>query len=115
MSVYFSMHLDDFKEKIIYDNECPSFFVSTTENVINPKLRVFPNPTSSFSIIEFDDNLFNIEEYLVRIYSSSGILKREQKLTRKIDFSNYPSGIYYIIIFDPNGVLIERKRLVVIE
>lgn len=54
--------------------------------------------------IVFKERLLNS---IVRIYNSSGILVTERKVTEssnRIDFSNLPTGIYFVHIIDVSGV-----------
>ena len=111
----FSIHLDEFKERIFKDLECPSFFVSTKEEVSKERFEVFPNPTRSIAYVHLLNNDFREEDYLIRIYTSTGVLFRQQNLTNMIDMSNLPNGIYYLVVINPEGSLIGRKRVVVVE
>lgn len=77
----------------ITDGECG---IVNTKETINSNYKIYPNPFSKFFEIE---NLNTLDEITIfnslgkPIYGSKKISKHE-----KIDFSNYPNGIYLIIV-----------------
>jgi uncharacterized protein (DUF1501 family) len=78
--------------------------------ITSARLKVYPNPTTSFSTVEF---MVSEEEHIqVSLYDSSG--NQLKILTNKvlaagrqqlsIDLSSYPSGYYFVrIVSDKNG------------
>ena len=92
----------DANSKFVADlADCRSAVLST-EEFLQKDVNVFPNPVSNFLTIE------STKEFdFVEIYNAIGkrILKTSSK---KIDFSNYTSGIYMMRIVAENKVLTKK-------
>ncbi len=69
-------------------------------------IKVYPNPTNG--LIYIDSNAI-IDKVI--LYNESGIplFKREPKHKTGLNISNYPCGIYYLLIIDSNNSSIVRK------
>ncbi|HEA29747.1 MAG TPA: T9SS type A sorting domain-containing protein [Leeuwenhoekiella sp.] len=71
----------------------------STENSNRPEIYVYPNPTENLLNINFESSIFNkinldIYDILGNEIFSSVINKNE----KNIDFSKYPTGIYFLKI-----------------
>jgi hypothetical protein len=83
------------------DNDCAFISTATQELPSFGTFRLSPNPTIDFLYLEIEQ--WN-EVQELRIFSTSGKLmwKTEQK-SEKIDVQSFPTGIYFLQIFDQNG------------
>ena len=82
--------------------DCRSNVLSTEDAFLQKEINVFPNPVTHFLTIESTKEFDYIE-----VYNSIG--KRIIKtVERKIDFSNYNSGIYFLKIIADNKVLTKK-------
>ncbi|MFZ5554982.1 MAG: T9SS type A sorting domain-containing protein [Bacteroidota bacterium] len=81
-----------------------------TENLIMPRVNVYPNPSNGAFSLESDENILSVE-----IYSTDGskILANEGESNfMRFDLSAQPAGIYLVKTRTIHSVL---KRLVVVE
>ena len=83
--------------------------------ILNLKLKVYPNPSSEFIIVEIDDHIA-LSNFKFEIVDISGILVYEMPLTQKIFSINAkdigPTGTYFIILRNIDGNQIENKTLI---
>ena len=92
------------------------FFPNFTDNLINvTQLFLHPNPTSSNATISIStDN--PIENTSIKLYDITGQFIQEIQFfkritsqeTRTFDVSNLSSGVYFIQMNSPNGVITKR-------
>ena len=78
--------------------------------VINPNIKVYPNPTSGKFTIQ-NINYNNSTNNLLSIYSANGQLIYNQLMQGKnteINLENYSKGIYFVKILSDLGVAIEK-------
>lgn len=70
--------------------------------LLNNKIKIYPNPTSGLITIELEDNI-NSDYYL---YDVSGKLidKSEVLIKKTIDYSHLPNGIYFIKVLTNNNI-----------
>lgn len=99
---YLTNFSKDTKSNFVADlSDCRKSVLSTQE-FLNENVNVFPNPVTNFLTIES-----KIEFDSIEVYNTIG--KRILKTTaRKIDFSNYTSGIYMMRIIAENKVLFKK-------
>jgi hypothetical protein len=83
------------------DNDCAFISTATQELPSLGTLRLSPNPTIDFLYLEIEQ-WSEVQE--LRIFSTSGKLmwKTEQR-SEIIDVQSFPTGIYFLQIFDQNG------------
>ncbi len=83
-------------------------FTSNISNITNGNIRVYPNPTSKYLIIE--NNKYNIS--LIQLINSLGQIQISKKVANnyinKIDVSNLYNGVYLLRIETNNGSFTER-------
>lgn len=92
----------DANSKFVADTADCRKEILNTEDFLQKDVKVFPNPVTNFLTIESTKEFDSIE-----IYNTIG--KRILKTTaRKIDFSNYKSGIYMMRIIAENKVLTKK-------
>lgn len=71
--------------------------------------KVYPNPTSDFSLVEHQSGSFldmRVYDYIGRDISDKFMLSGCENSVCKMDFSGLPDGVYFIAIGE------EIKRLV---
>jgi hypothetical protein len=81
------------------------------EEVKLENFEIYPNPTSDYCVLKFDDSMFGVEYVL---YNSLGQLMSRHKVnssTSKLDLSGFADGIYYVK-FDGNAYKIVKSRQV---
>ncbi|MCF8297472.1 MAG: T9SS type A sorting domain-containing protein [Saprospiraceae bacterium] len=95
---------------IIKINPCDIF---VAENFNEPRIIVFPNPTTGKLNIRIENN--DIEEYKLCLYNSMGKLVycKELRMTKNItehliDLTLYPKGIYFVRFENRNFVNVEK-------
>jgi hypothetical protein len=100
-SVFYPEHSGTYAVKISNaDCSILSTCITIDENL---DLFIYPNPTLGDLFINKNDN----GEITARIYDAIGELINTELLKDKItplDFSNYPSGVYMIVLEDSNGL-----------
>lgn len=106
--------------------EVPAYSIGYFIFSYNPTLRmgenierfqIFPNPTSSFFVVEQTDiSAIDANELNVSIYNTVGVLVLQEKTEEgsRIDISNLPNGIYTVVINQFNEYQ-ESKTIVVVK
>ncbi len=88
-----------------FSNECNTFITTSTDEInTETTIMVFPNPTNSEVFFEINQTAFS-ENDIVSVFSSLGsqiYLSKINSSEAKIDLSNYPRGIYFVV-FTVNG------------
>lgn len=83
------------------------------ESTINNSMRIYPNPFSQQTVIEFKDELNNSN---INIYNSTGLKVKEIRnvfgQSILIQRENLPSGIYYLVI-TKNGKMVGKNKVVI--
>lgn len=77
-----------------YSEAC-DFIVGIDENLLKTNLSLFPNPSNSFIEIKGD---FDYEKTYYKITNFQGQELKSGILTKKINISNFPTGIYLLTI-----------------
>lgn len=81
---------------------------SVNESSVNNSISIYPNPTSGkFQITSDELRITNVEIYNVygeKVYSTS-VIGRQSSV---IDISFVPSGIYFLKVKTPDGVVIKK-------
>lgn len=101
---------------INYSGFVPCELISTL-GIIEAKqhefdIQVFPNPTSSYLKIVFNDNKLQQKVESISIYSSKGVLELNlEKLKSEIDLSSFEKGMYWVKIKFPNSEV--TKKIVI--
>jgi len=100
------------------DLGCPQYTqVIDHEDLKNPQLQIYPNPSSNIVSIDFPLASFS-NSYQLHIYNSKG-QKIENKIStvlqahQEMDVRNSAVGLYLVQVVDRNGTLVDTKRLVV--
>ena len=91
-------------------------FTGTNNNTYNNIIKVFPNPTKDYIVIDLGDYYSKISDYSIQIINSSGqnIFKSKfNKKTIKIDIDDFAiNGLYFIRFIDNLNNLFDVKKLV---
>lgn len=77
-------------------------FTDQVEGLNDFEITIYPNPAKDILFLDFKD--VNPSELSFRIYTPSGqILYRANQLTREIDVSDFPIGLYFLEIENEQG------------
>lgn len=93
------------------DSSCPYIFRNTTpagitSAITNNGVNIYPNPFNDF--IDIDANAASI-----RLLDMTGRTIIQQDLRNKrVNTQNIPQGIYQLVLYDANGNILERKKVV---
>jgi len=77
------------------DEEVSEICLTSNEDLITPKLILYPNPIKDFLFLENTSD-YSIES--IRVYNSVGALVLQPHNTDSIDFREQPNGIYFMHI-----------------
>jgi hypothetical protein len=77
--------------------------VTSIENLLKEKVKLYPNPTANFLNIELPSNTYEIS-----IYGMDGSIHKQFGHSVKIDLSTYPDGVYFVFI-EGNYFSVVRK------
>jgi len=73
-------------------------------NVLGNNIKLYPNPTSNFTVVEFNDNAASHEVTLTDITGKTLRTYADQKYnTMRIDRDNLSDGIYFVSVRNSNG------------
>ncbi|MEL6721283.1 MAG: T9SS type A sorting domain-containing protein, partial [Bacteroidota bacterium] len=79
--------------------------ISNTQRLSEEDYLIYPNPTKGIVFIEANTSKNNLE-----LYASNG--KRLERLSffqqTKLELNHYPSGIYWIKLFNANGMIVKK-------
>ena len=83
---------------------------STNKQVINDKIKIYPNPFSDFITVDLDNS---ISDTIIMIYNIEGKLVQSAIIIKSgiINLQELDKGIYFIQIMDNNKVLSTQKIL----
>ncbi len=71
------------------------------------EIEIYPNPTDGRIIVKGLENVNSIEMYNVfglKVFSQRDVIQRQVT----VDFSNQPTGIYFLIVVDQNGTISKK-------
>lgn len=87
--------------------------LSVDKAIIN-ELKIYPNPTSNYVTIEFNDNYNTIEEILILNVLGQTVKKiiKPNSKKLKIDIENFVGGLYYIEISTADNLNITKKLII---
>ncbi|MEM6698970.1 MAG: T9SS type A sorting domain-containing protein, partial [Bacteroidota bacterium] len=79
--------------------------ISKTRQLTEADYRIYPNPTKGFVTIKM-----NAPQNEFELYNSSGKLLQGGNFTQQtnLDLSNYPSGMYWIRLFNGKGMIVKK-------
>ena len=80
-------------------------YVKTAITANAVKLKIYPNPTTSFVTVEADRNF----SYTLSSMSGAVIRKEENEASYIVDLSGYPAGIYLLNTSDGKTHKIVKK------
>ena len=89
----------------------PAQTVANRTAAIDPILRFFPNPATSFVNVDFQKSLE--KGYTVQVYNFMGKKVYEAKIATQrltIDLSDYTRGMYIYQLYDKAGKLVESGK-----
>jgi hypothetical protein len=99
-------------QKSSYIESCKLYYqnnLNISEKDVNPKIKLYPNPVSNMLHIDIKDK----SATEVSIYNAIGILVLKKNVEADkyiIDFTEYPSGLYYVTI--NNSDQLYRKKII---
>ncbi|MCP3927773.1 MAG: T9SS type A sorting domain-containing protein [Bacteroidetes bacterium] len=77
-------------------------------------IRIYPNPANGLINIELESD--RVDSFHCRIYNNLGQILHNQLILsnfeQQIDISSFPSGIYYLSIFNVEGNEISTKKII---
>jgi hypothetical protein len=89
--------------------------VTLNNNVIINIIKVFPNPAHSHITLDFG-NYLNLNGYSVKIMNALSQVIYDQAITQQsetIDLSTFGgNGIYYLNIINPQGNIVDVRKIV---
>lgn len=95
------------------------FIMSTATNKIVEPLNftVFPNPVGNFLNIEISEN--DTQNYICQLIDITGktlqTIDLQSNNENRIIVENYPSGIYFLMIFDEHSLLVGREKIFILK
>lgn len=93
------------------DEDCNGTdFVSSVYDIYASKIKVFPNPTSTFIYISSTEDIHNV----VSIFTSTGVKVKDISIESSIDLSELNEGIYFLQ-FKVNGLNLPVYKKLVIQ
>ena len=98
---------------IVSPNMCEATFTAqrlSTQEVSKSSISIFPNPVSDLLTIKIDHNK-NIEVHITDVTGKAILKDKVSSSSKTINFSNNPSGVYYISILE-NNQIIETKKII---
>jgi hypothetical protein len=92
-------------------------FTSTNQVSLNNRLRIYPNPTSEKLNIDTGKYYGELTDYVIKIISVTGQEMYSSKFSEQIleldmSFILGETGLYYIIVEDPEGKIIKTRKLI---
>ncbi|MEO7265918.1 MAG: T9SS type A sorting domain-containing protein [Ferruginibacter sp.] len=93
-------------------NKLPADNVSSAQKLIN----FYPNPASS--VINFDFQRGYEKSFTIEVYSSLGKLMYDNKSLPSrlnLNLDSFYRGIYYFLLRDKNGVIVETGKFQVVK
>ena len=92
-----------FDTGVSFSDNC-SGTTSLNEALNLPIINIYPNPTS-------DKIYFSIQTY-IQLTDVTGQIIIDKKNVDSIDIANQPTGIYFLILMNNNGQVIQRNKIV---
>lgn len=83
-----------------FNEDCSALSVGSFNN---PKMQIYPNPTSKIITIDYQFDIFKIE-----FYDFLGKLAMQKQLSHNINISNLSNGIYLVKIYTERGVVTKK-------
>ncbi|MEO6404600.1 MAG: T9SS type A sorting domain-containing protein [Ferruginibacter sp.] len=94
-------------------NKIPAENVSSVQQKL---IKFYPNPATS--VINFDFQRANDKSYTLEVYSSLGKLMYDTKSVPSrftLNLDSFYRGIYYFLLRDKNGVIVESGKFQVVK
>lgn len=94
---------------LLMDEETTQAFESN-----NSHIKIYPNPASNYIYLEIDNEFMNFGQ--LEIFSNAGQLIKRKLLNEgneKISIKTLESGMYFWVVKDNNGLVIDSDKLVV--
>lgn len=95
-------------DSVVYDFGSDCSVAIEEHNTLQEKCSIYPNPASSYLIIDLDQ----IDCLSYEIITQAGTVCQTSDLNYCIDISNVPVGINYLIIKDEKGKVISFSKFV---
>jgi len=79
----------------------------------NMKICIYPNPTTNFINIEFEDQLSN-KEYTLKLFDLMGNLLLIQSINSdetQLEMSPYTNGVYFLTIIDNSSNTVQNFKI----
>jgi len=95
-----------------YNLPPPAFISDLTDNKLS--VNIYPNPSSGFTYFSIDKMEPN-KKYFCEVYSQISKLVKRLNINKNpsfIDFSEFNSGLYFIIIKDENNAVLVSKKFI---
>jgi len=84
---------------------------------IDVKFSLFPNPTTGKIKIVKEGSSISNNSYQLQLIDGRGRIMESEKVNFRdnyilMDFQNYPSGVYHLILMNENGIFREQVSIV---
>ncbi len=95
-------------------NMLVAYSIGIEENLIDPQMYIYPNPAADYFTLKT-----NVSISSIKIFDATGkviyneVLSGETNEEYSINTSNLSNGIYFIRVFDSNGVTLGVERLAI--
>lgn len=89
--------------------------VSATQEIVQYKIQIYPNPANEFIHIQSSTNSTLNNNTSVIIFNNMGYIIEEFKIKNQNtvkDISQYPAGLYFFVIRE-SGVILETHKVVI--
>lgn len=95
--------IDSFKCSYIFPFGTPT---SIENNIVSAEAYIYPNPFSDFIAIEAN-------AASIKLLDMAGRTVIQQRIhNKRVNTQNIPQGIYQLVLYDANGTVLERKKVV---
>lgn len=84
---------------------------SVEEHTVANNLKLYPNPTTQYVMVELNDEQLLQQDELVSVFDIHGKLLHSQSLTdlqTRVDLGSYPSGLYLIKVKNYIGKVLKK-------
>jgi hypothetical protein len=110
---WFTPNFPNYRLGALPDSPCDSLSgVVQDPRIDTEEFVLYPNP--SYGQISFKSlNQLNFDDYLLRVFTVSGLKIFESTLQKSLDFSQQPNGMYIYKITDKKGRLVQAGKFAI--
>ena len=101
-NLYISDWGDNVIRKVTYNSATG---IATLQNKVS-EVNIYPNPTTGE--ITINGSAVSV----IEVYNSMGQLLKEVEKTNRISITEYPVGLYFILLFNETGQLLQQSKII---